>query len=102
MIHFFLIGFILLIIYLFSNALKAREIALYATQQHCQKLKLQLLDECVALTAFWIKRNDHGHYQGWRSYTFEFSATGLERCEGRLIMLGSTIISITLDPYPEA
>ncbi len=101
MIHFFLIGLILFALYFFSNALKAREIALCAVKFHCQKLELQMLDECVALTAFWLKRNPQGKFQGWRSYAFEFSATGLERYHGQLIMLGSTIVSIELEPYRE-
>jgi len=99
MIDFFLIGLILFALYFFSNALEAREIALDAAKRHCQKLELQMLDDCVALTGFWLKRNDCGHFQGWRSYSFEFSATGLERYQGKLIMLGSTLLSIELQPY---
>ncbi|MDQ7091226.1 MAG: DUF3301 domain-containing protein [Methylococcales bacterium] len=101
MINFFLIGLLLFGFYFFSNALKARETALNAAKRHCQKLELQMLDECVALTAFWIKRNKKGQFEGWRSYSFEFSSTGLERYQGKLTLLGSTIIAIELEPYRE-
>ncbi len=99
MIHILLIGIILFALYFFSNALKAREIAFHAAKRHCQKLDLQMLDEYVALTGFWLKRNDDGHFQGWRSYSFEFSATGLERYHGKLIMLGTRLVSVELEPY---
>jgi hypothetical protein len=98
---FFLIGFILFLGYFFSNALKARERALQAVRGHCQKLELQWLDECVASTGFWIKRDAHGKRQIWRAYAFEFSVTGAERYQGRVIMLGSLITSIELEPYKD-
>ena len=101
MINFFLIGLILFAIYFFSNALKARETALYVAKAHCKQLELQMLDDCVALTGFWVKRDKHGKLQAWRSYVFEFSATGFERYQGKIIMLGSNIASIELDPYRE-
>lgn len=101
MIDFFLICLILLIGYFFSSALKARETALYAVKAHCQHLELQMLDEYVALTALWLKRDNNKKLQAWRSYTFEFSATGLERYQGKIIMLGSNILAIQLDPYRE-
>ena len=101
MINFFLICLILLIGYFFSNALKAREIALYAAKNHCQRLEVQMLDDCVALTALWLKRDQNRQLQAWRSYAFEFSATGLERYQGKITMLGSKILTIQLDPYRE-
>lgn len=101
MINFFLIGLILLALYFFSNALKAREIALNAAKVHCKQLELQMLDDCVALTGFWAKRDNTGKLLAWRSYVFEFSATGFERYQGKIIMLGSKIASIELEPYRE-
>lgn len=101
MIDFFLIGLILLLGYFFSCALKARETAFYAVKAHCRQLDLQLLDDCVALTAFWAKRDKNGQLQAWRSYAFEFSSTGWERYNGKIIMLGSKIESIELEPYRE-
>jgi len=34
-----------------------------------------------------------------RTYRFEFSETGNSRLEGRLVMLGDRVESITMDPY---
>ncbi len=101
MIDFFLIGLILSLGYFFSCALKAREIAFNAVKAHCRQLELQLLDDCVALTGFWGKRDENGQWQAWRTYAFEFSSTGWERYNGKIIMLGPKILSIQLEPYRE-
>ena len=79
--------------------MKAREIALLAAKRHCQSIDLFLLDEYVALNGQWIKRDGHGKIKAWRSYLFEFSSTGDERYNGKVIMLGDKVINIKLDPY---
>lgn len=101
MIDFFLIGLIIIIGWQWSSALKAREQAFASVKIHCKKLNLQLLDEYVALNGFWMKRDTHGKYQAWRSYLFEFSSTGFERYNGKIILLGDKILSIQLEPYRE-
>ncbi len=98
---FFLIGLILFLGYFFSKALNAREFALQVVRRHCEKLELQWLDECVALTGFWIKRDSYGKLQPWRAYAFEFSVTGMERYKGRLVMLGYIVTIIELEPYKD-
>ncbi|MCK4494693.1 MAG: DUF3301 domain-containing protein [Methylococcales bacterium] len=98
---FFLIVFILFLGYFFSKALSAREFALEVVRRHCQKLELQWLDECVALTSFWAKRDSYGKLHAWRAYSFEFSVTGTERYKGRLVMLGTMVTAIELEPYKD-
>lgn len=94
-----LIGLLVLIFLYWSSSLQAREVALQATQRHCQNLQLQLLDGYVALTGFWFKRDQSGRIQAWRAYQFEFSSTGEERYNGKIILLGHQIQSIQLEPY---
>ena len=101
MIDLLLIAFILAVGLFWSNSLAAREIALNAVKSYCLKMDLQLLDEYVALTGLWPKRNAQGKIQAWRSYTFEFSSTGLERYNGKIILLGNMVESICLEPYRE-
>ncbi len=79
--------------------MKAREIALRAAKAYCQKTDLFLLDDYVALNAQWVKRDEYGKMKAWRSYQFEFSSTGHERYNGKVIMLGDKVINIMLDPY---
>lgn len=94
--------FIMLIVamlWFWSNSLQAREAAMSVVKAHCRRLDLQLLDDYVALTGFWPKRNAEGRIQAWRSYAFEFSATGVERYNGKIVMLGRRVESIYLEPY---
>lgn len=98
----FLISLIIAILWFWSSALKAREFVFATIQAHCRKLNLQLLDDCVALNALWIKRNPQGKIQCWRSYLFEFSSTGFERYQGKIVILGNKVESIKLDPYRES
>ena len=77
----------------------AREAAQRAVKQHCRDMDVQWLDQHVALRGFWFKRNQRGRLCGWRAYRFEFSSTGDERYEGRVVMLGREVESIQLQPH---
>ncbi|MCK5831020.1 MAG: DUF3301 domain-containing protein [Methylococcales bacterium] len=96
---FFLIIFLLSIGYYWSDSMKTRELAFFYVKNHCQQVEVQLLDEYVALNALWLKKDEYGKTKIWRSYQFEFTSTGYERYNGKVIMLGQKIISIQLDPY---
>ncbi|MBN4055541.1 DUF3301 domain-containing protein, partial [bacterium AH-315-K03] len=76
-----------------------KQLALKETKSYCEKMEVQLLDEGVALRGFWLKRDDRGNVRLWRSYLFEFTSTGNERYNGRIILLGRRVESITLDPH---
>ncbi|MCF6252229.1 MAG: DUF3301 domain-containing protein [Methylococcaceae bacterium] len=99
MLDFFFIILLLLIGFYWSNAMKAREIAFIAVNVHCQKMDVQLLDEYVALIGIWPKRDDDGKIKAWRSYQFEFTSTGDERYNGKVVMMGDKVLSIQLEPY---
>lgn len=94
-----LIILLLLVGYYWSDSMKARELAFSYAKNHCQQVDVQLLDEYVALNGLWLKKDGHGKTKAWRSYQFEFTSTGYERYNGKVIMLGQKIISIQLDPY---
>ncbi len=82
-----------------SNSQQAREIALNAVKIYCRRMEIQLLDEYVALNALWLKRDENGQIRIWRSFLFEFTATGEDRYNGKVIMLGKRIESIQLEPH---
>ena len=94
----FIVLLLLLGVY-WSSAMKAREIAFSVVKTHCQKMDVLLLDDYVALTGQWLKRDKHGKVKAWRSYQFEFSSTGDERYHGKVVMLGAQVLSIQLEPY---
>lgn len=75
-----------------------RELALQHAQRRCRAEGLQLLDEHVAFAGWrWL---DTGHGRRLvRCYTFEFSATGLERRGARLSMAGRRLVQLELSPY---
>lgn len=99
MLDLFFIILLLLIGVYWSNAMKAREIAFIAVKVHCQKMDVQLLDEYVALIGIWPKRDDDGKIKAWRSYQFEFTSTGDERYNGKVVMMGDKVLRIQLEPY---
>lgn len=96
---FLLIVLLLLIGYYWSDSMKTRELTFYFVKNYCQQVDVQLLDEYVALTGLWLKKDEQGKIRIWRSYQFEFTSTGNERYNGIVIMLGRKKISIQLDPY---
>ena len=99
MADLFFITLLLLIGFFWSDSLKAREIAFRAAKTHCQQMNVQLLDEYVALNALWPRKDKDGKTRAWRSYQFEFSSTGNERYNGKIIMLGKKILSVQLEPH---
>ncbi len=76
-----------------------KEIALTATRKHCKQLQLQLLDDSIALRGLWLKRDRDGRIRCWRSYNFDFSSTGEDRYQGRIILLGRRIETIDLETH---
>lgn len=74
-------------------------LALRSARQHCRKLELAFLDDSVALSRLWVKRDDEGRLRLWRVYQFEFTATGGERYRGQVRTLGYTVEAIDMPPY---
>ncbi len=99
MIDLLLITLLLFLGFYWSNAMKAREFAYAAVLVHCKKMDVQLLDQYVALNGFWLKRDSQGKWVGWRSYQFEFTSTGEERYQGKIVILGRKVINIELPAY---
>ncbi len=82
-----------------SQFQRVKEIALGATKQHCLAMEVLMLDEYVAASGLRIVRDSHKKWQLQRSFTFEFSSTGEERYNGKIIMLGQKVASIYMEPY---
>jgi hypothetical protein len=90
---------ILTVFWYWSSAKLAHECAYHAVKQHCQSLQLQMLDDYVAFKTIVVKRNNQGRLRFLRRYHFEFSATGNERYNGTITLLGRQTLNIHLDPY---
>jgi hypothetical protein len=95
---FFLLLFAALVWYWFDS-LRALEYARYKGKQACSDADVQFLDDTVARIALELVRDESGRRVLRRTYRFEFSETGNTRLEGRVILLGHKIESVTMDPY---
>ncbi|WP_417227987.1 DUF3301 domain-containing protein [Amphritea sp.] len=95
----FWLTLIVLLLLHWWQSLKIKEVALKAASRHCEELDLQLLDQSVYLRGIWLKRNDQGKIKIWRSYLFDFTATGDDRAKGRIALLGAQVTGITLEAH---
>jgi hypothetical protein len=83
-----------------NDSLRARDRMLQTCARLCRELKLQFLDETVALTSLRFARSASGWPEFIRVYSFEFSGTGQDRWTGRATLAGRRVLSVQLD-HPE-
>lgn len=76
-----------------------KDFVLQAARRYCKTMDVELLDDAVYLRGLWFKRDNHGRLRVWRRFLFDFTATGDERYTGRVIMLGSKILHMELEPH---
>lgn len=81
------------------DSLHALEIARNAGRQVCRNANVQFLDDTVSGIGLALVRDESGRRVLRRTYRFEFSETGNSRLEGKMILLGSRIESVTMEPY---
>ena len=84
---------------LWADSLKARERAVRAGRSACERYQLQFLDDTVSFARLRLARNHDGELRLVRTYTFEFSDTGNNRRQGAIVMLGSEVQDLQLEPY---
>ena len=85
-------------IYWWWRGSAVKEAALRIVRAHCKSFDVQLLDESVVLRGFWLKRDASGILRVRRSYIFEFTSTGDERYHGAVVMLGTLLETVQLEP----
>lgn len=81
------------------DTLRAREAAREAGKRACRRGGVQFLDDSVAGTRVWLDRDDEGRRILRRSYRFEFSDTGDNRLEGRVLLRGARVERLEMEPY---
>jgi hypothetical protein len=84
---------------LWADSLRARERAVRAGRDACQRYGLQFLDETVSFARMRLARDAEGHVKISRTYTFEVSDTGNNRRAGAIVMLGGELQDLQLEPY---
>ena len=88
-----------LTVFFWLDSLRARERALKAGRAACERYDLQFLDDTVSFTRIRLGRDQDGRLRIARTYTFEFSDTGNNRRQGAIVMLGSEVQDLQLEPY---
>lgn len=91
--------FLALLIWLWSDSMRARERALVLGKRVCERDGLMFLDETVECVGLGVARNADGRLALRRTYGFEFSDTGNNRRNGSVVMLGGEVESFYTEPY---
>jgi len=81
------------------DSMRALEQAREVGRRTCSDVEVQFLDDTVARVELKLVRDETGRRVLRRTYRFEFSETGNSRIEGRIILLGHQVESVTMDPY---
>ncbi len=90
---------IVLLLWYWLSAMRAKEIATDAAQLSCRRYSLEFLDDTVALLRLRLRRNGKGQLQFYWEYCFEFSSTGNERYQGQVSLLGQVLLQVKLPPH---
>lgn len=94
------LGGIGLLLWFWSDSLRCREVALFASQRACRETGVQLLDQTVALRNLRIRRNPAGRLSFLRIFGFEFTIDGVSRRQARVVILGRRVDLVQMD-FPE-
>lgn len=79
------------------NANQARSHAVGFARRECDRAGVQLLDQSVARVRLSMSRDHTSRWRVWREYRFEYSEDGVNRHEGRLVILGYRLLRSALD-----
>ena len=89
---------VLLAIYVWQNALRARELARVLSHNLCARVGVQLLDQTVALRRLRLQRIPGEGLRLRRCYGFEVSTDGHDRLRGSLDLLDGEMVAYDLPP----
>jgi hypothetical protein len=97
-----LLALLILAAWYWFDSIAKREIAINYGRELAARCQLQLLDETVACTQIRLGRDNRGHAQLQRLYEFEVSASGAERMQCNLQLLGKQLQTWHIPPYVQA
>ena len=79
------------------TAQQAKTYAVSYARRECEKQSVQLLDQTVQQVKLSMSRDHKHRWRFWREYRFEYSLDGINRYEGRLILLGHRLLRTSLE-----
>ena len=95
----FIVLLLLSVVWYWFDAMKAKEIARHRAGEACKSSNLVFLDETVAISKLWPRRNHLGQMSLYREYQFEFTSDGEFRYQGKITMLGKRVLSVDMDVF---
>lgn len=81
------------------DTVRAKHIACRAGREACNRADVQFLDETVARRRLWFCRDTDGHLRLCRLYAFEFTYAGDRRYRGSVLLQGSNVSAVELEPF---
>ncbi|MTI12223.1 DUF3301 domain-containing protein [Sansalvadorimonas verongulae] len=90
---------VVIILSFWWNAQAIRQTAIRHAKSRCKQLNLQFLDGSISLNFEAIRRSPNGSLAILRRCQFEFSATGQDRYQGEVFMLGARLQEIRIPPH---
>lgn len=71
--------------------------ALFFARRECSKEGVQLLDQTVQQIRLSASRDHNDRWRLWREYRFDYSIDGVNRYQGRLVLLGNRLLRSALE-----
>ena len=81
------------------TAQQAKTFAVVFAKRECDKHDVQLLDQTVQQQKLSLSRNHAHQWRFWREYRFEYSSDGINRYQGRLVILGHRLLRSQLENF---
>ncbi|TQV88957.1 DUF3301 domain-containing protein [Aliikangiella coralliicola] len=88
-----------LVAYYWAYTQKLKQLAVSAGRQRCQKAGVQFLDHTVVQNGLKLNKGANGRWGIYREYIFDFTSTGEQRYQGKILLLGQHIVSTELEPF---
>ena len=88
---------IVLLIWLWRDSARTRELAIAAARSACGRVGAQFLDETVMLAKVRLCRKPTGNMALCRVYSFDFSLDGAHRRSGTIVMNAQSVKDLVLD-----
>lgn len=84
-------------VYFWYDSNRAKAWALRYARRECNSAGVQLLDQTVQRIHLSASRDHTDQWRIWREYRFEYSIDGVNRYEGRLVLLGNRLLKSALE-----
>ena len=78
------------------NSMQSTSYAVQYARKECEKEGAQLLDQTVQRIKLSFSRDRNDQWRLWREYRFDYSIDGVNRLEGRLVILGYRLVRSAL------